>query len=109
MGDSVLSIRVAAVVHIIPCKVVSLHSRPERTVHLVISLEVLGDYCSIVALVVEDLWSMSARGGSQGPLSFSTRPTSTGILLEDGSYVEKGKMKHLLRSLEILPSPLHIP
>ena len=108
MGDSLLSIRVAAVVHIIPCKVVFLHSRPERTVHLVISLELLGD-CSIVALVVEDLWNMSARGRSQGPLSFSTRPTSTGILLEDGSYVEKGKVKDLLRSLEILPSPLHIP
>ena len=108
MGDSVLSITVAAVVPIIPCKVVFLHSHRERTVHLVISLELLGD-CSIVALVVEDLWNMSARGRSQGPLSFSTRPTSTGILLEDGSYVEKGKVKDLLRSLEILPSPLHIP
>ena len=104
-----LSITVAAVVHItVPCKVVFLHSRLERTVHLVISLALLGD-CSIVALVVEDLWNMSARGRSQGPLSFSTRPTSAGILLEDGSYVEKGKVKDLLRSLEILPSPLHIP
>ena len=108
MGDSVLSITVAAVIHIIPCNVVFLHSRPERTVHLVISLELLSD-CSIVALVIEDLWNMSARGRSQGPSSFSTRPTSTGILSEDGSYVEKGKVKDLLRSLEILPLPLHIP
>ena len=91
MGDNLLSITVTAVLHIIPCEVVFLQLYQE-TVHLVVSLELLGN-CLIIAVVFVDLWNMSSRGRSQGPLFFSTQPASTGILLEDSSYVEKGKVK----------------